>query len=327
MDSNKVEALMPLVGTKVSGRRGDWVLAPCPFAPWRHDDGKDAHPSFGIKSSKSKKSICKCLSCGYGGDLTDLVMDLGLELKKGHAPGYKLSQALQFVANEFEGMEFDANIPEYGEGKKSNELIAYPQMWLDTFQHAEYHSDAMEYLSKRGFSVDLVRELDVRYDPFQRRVCFPFSDFKGRLAGLQGRAIDKENPLRYYFYDHKSHKNMQVWLGEHHINFDKPVVLVEGPFDYASVYRVYQNVAASFSAGINKDKVRRMEEASEIITFYDYGKGGEQARKRVHEVMKGKTPVTDLVPPDDELDPGAMPVEMVAEYLQDHVKLTPFSKA
>jgi len=321
MNKSKIESLIPLLGTKVAGYRGDWVLASCPFAPWKHDDGKDAHPSFGVKSSKTKKSIYKCFSCGQGGDLQDLILDLGIELKKDSTGGYHLGKALQLVASEFDNLEFDPNIPEYGENKKPNEFVEYPDSWLQSFQKVNYKSGVGDYLKNRGVSEELALEFDLRYDPFQKRVCFPFRDFKGRLAGIQGRALEPSNPLRYYFYDYAKHKNMHVWLGEHHVNFDKPLVLVEGPFDYASVYRVYKNVAASFSAGINKDKVRRMSDASCIITFYDYGHGGDQARKRIHEVMQGVTPVIDLVPPDDDLDAGAMPEDMVREYLNEHVKL------
>lgn len=323
MEKDKVEVLISLLNTKVSGYRGDWVLAPCPYAPFKHETGKDAHPSFGVKISKTKKSFYKCFSCGMGGDLQDLVMDLGFELKKSPMKVYKLGEALQLVANEFEGLEYDSNIPEYGEQKKSSTFLEYPQFWLDTFPKISYPSVASKYLQSRHISKEMAFEFDLRYDPFQGRICFPFRDFKGRLAGIQGRAIDEGNPLRYYFYDYGGQKNMNVWLGEHHINFDKPLVLVEGPFDYASVYRVYQNVVASFSAGISKDKIRRIADATEIITFYDWGKGGDMARKRVHEVMKG-TPITDLVPIDEETDAGAMSLSVVKDYLKDHVTLNEF---
>lgn len=320
MQPKQVEALLHHLGTKPSGTRGEWVLASCPMAPWKHLTGKDAHPSFGIKSSKTKKSICKCFSCGYGGDLTDLVMDIGLELKKGKVEGYNLSAALQLVANEFVGLEFDSDIPDYGDSKKASQFLEYPDWWLASFQPVQWPSVASQYLLSRGITQSHAKALDLRYDPFQNRVCFPFRDFSGRLAGVQGRALDKTAALRYFFYDYSQHKNMHVWLGEHHLNFDKPVFLCEGPFDYARIYKHYPNVAASFSASFSKAKLERMADAVEIITFYDYGNGGEQARARVSKYMKG-IPVQHIIPTEEEDDAGGMADEVLVEYLSNFVKV------
>ena len=188
MEKSKVEALLPYLNSKVTGRRGAWVLGHCPWGPWKHDAGKDQHPSFGIKSSTTKASICKCFSCGYGGDLTGLVFDLGVQLKQSPAPGYNLAQALQLTANEFEALEFDPNIPDYGE-KKASDFVEYPAWWLATFGKVAAYPDAVSYLTSRMITPEMSIKLDLRYDPLQRRVCFPFWDLKGRLAGMQGRAI------------------------------------------------------------------------------------------------------------------------------------------
>lgn len=331
MKAEKIKLLFPAINSKVTGRRNEWVLGHCPMAPFKHKSGKDNHPSFGIKSSEKSKSICKCQSCGYGGDLDDLLIDLRYELKKDpfHADKYDIKAAMQLIALEFEELEFDPNIPDYEDAKRRKtegpmELI-YPDSWLDTFLPWGKFKDARDYISSRAISGELADHMGLRYDPIQRRVCFPFRNFKGRLMGMQGRAIDKSEEKRYHFYDYGGHKNMHVWLGEDSLSFDNPVILVEGPFDRASILRVYPNVAASFSAGISKEKVRRMSDAVEIITFYDYGDGGDAARLRVDEVLKG-LPVTHVIPGPDEKDPGDMSEEELVEVLQDCVTLKPFTK-
>lgn len=322
MDTVKVQLLYPLLHSKVTSVRNDWVMGHCPFAPWRHQDGKDKHPSFGIKANKQKRSIFKCFACGSGGGLMDLVRELGILLKKSPVEGYKLGQVLQLVANEFESLEFDPDIPDWtGHPFTGAAFVEYPEFFVESFKQYSLFSQVVDYLHSRRISSELATIFDLRYDSILDRVCFPIRDFKGRLAGLQGRALDNSVELRYFFYKYHGALNSHIWFGEDRVNFDKPLVLVEGVFDALRVYSQYENVVASLSAGISKEKITRMADAVEIITLYDWGMGGNSARKRVHEVMKGKTPVVDLIPEEDEGDAGAMDDETIRSYLSPHVKL------
>lgn len=325
MKKERAVALLQHINSKHTGYRSDWVLGPCPMAPWKHESGKDAHPSFGIKASEKKKSICKCLSCGYGGDLQDLLLDLSYHLKRSPAPGYNMSAASQLIANEFDELEIDGHsIPEYGDGKfLNNPEVVFPEYWLSTFQSVSKFPEAMDYLRDRGLTLKIIKEMDIRFDPIQRRVGFPFRNASGGLMGIQGRALDPQATLRYFQYGYKNHRNMHCWMGEDRLDLDRPVVVLEGPFDLTSVFRVYQNVAASFTSGLSKEKIRRLSDASEIITFYDHGKGGDAARERLSDVLKGH-PITHLIPTPEEDDAGAMSIEQVSWYLQQHVKLNNF---
>lgn len=315
-----VEQVFSAIGSKVEHRRSKWLEGKCPFAIWRHESGKDNNPSFGIRWDTTQKSIVKCFSCGFGGDLSELHYQLAIEMRKDPSANIHLSNLLQLIADEFTEQEFDSDIPDFGSKQPNQEIKPYPESWLDSFKLIREFPEAVKYCAGRGITYHMQKKLDLRFDPVQRRVCFPFRDFKGRLMGVQGRAIDKDNKLRYYFYGYGQHKNMLVWLGEHHINLDKPVIICEGPTDYASIRRVYDNVCASFSAGVSTEKLKRLADAVEIITFYDFGKGGEQARAKIRKVLIG-IPITDLIPPDAETDPGAMSLEIVSEYLEDHVNL------
>lgn len=336
MKAPKIKALLPLLGSKVTGARGPWVEGHCPFAPWNHDSGKDDHPSFAIKSSDKSKSIFKCFSCGVGGDLMDLQLMLAEKLR-GHvylnsadaASNIDLKKSIELISNELDSLEFDEDIPDYSEDAEAKGDAPYPELWLSSFKGFSAFKDATRYLDTRQGSQALYEALDVRYDPSRRRVCFPFRNLKGELMGLQGRAIDATNELRYYFYPHPTAvneegkhiaKNMHHWMGENHLDLDKPLVLVEGPFDYASVYRVYKNVAASFTSGISVEKLKTISDASEIITFYDYGKGGDSARKKIRKVMKN-TPIIDVLCEKEEKDPGGLTKEEICYHLSPHISL------
>ena len=102
------------------------------------------------------------------------------------------------------------------------------------------------------------------------------------------------------------------------MNLDSPLVLVEGPFDYTSVYRAYPNVVASFTSGLSVEKCKRLGLASELITFYDHGSGGDAARKRLDEVFP-KLPITHLIPTEQQEDPGNMSLEEIQELLTEYV--------
>jgi len=317
----KIKALLPLVGSSYLGSRAGWVLATCPL-PWNHDG--HAADAFGVSHSSKKKSRYKCMSCGSGGDLLDLIFALKAGSKKypEYASKYKFALAANLINAEFEEMAIAIeDIPDY-ETPVIKEETVFPESWLASFKPATAFKDAMAYMHSRGIPATVTEALDVRYDPIQQRVCFPVRDFKGRLMGLQGRTISgASSTLAYSQYGYKNKRNMNIWMGEHSLDLDRPVVLCEGPFDYAKIYQVYPNVAASFTSGLSKAKTVRMGDADTIITFYDYGKGGDAARGYIKKHLPGYH-IINLIPSKDEDDPGSMEPLAIMQYLEEHVPLT-----
>lgn len=309
-----------MLNSKVTGHRGSWVQGHCPYGPWRHG-GSDAHPSFGIKAGTAKqpKSIYKCMSCGKGGDLFDLVMDLQSYLSKDPIEGYKLGAALQLIAGVADAELTAMGIPDYEDAPEDAEVV-FPESWLATFHKIEKFPKALEYCYSRGMSQSLISKLDLRYDPVQRRVGFPYRDRQGRLMGMQGRSLEPKAELRYYQYGYHNQRNSFVWMGEDTVDLDNPVVLVEGPVDFARVYAHYPNVVASFTSGLSKRKLDRLNDASSIITFYDYGNGGNAARESIRKHYR-KADIVDIIPTKEEDDAGAMSDERIREYLGQYVSL------
>ena len=136
------------------------------------------------------------------------------------------------------------------------------------------YAPAMDYLATRPVSPALAAALDLRADTAEGRVCFPVRDFQGVLRGLHGRAIAGGTSPRYRMYSQAGRNNPLIWLGEHWVDRTRPVVVVEGPFDLASVYRVYRNVASPLFANPPAEKILRMADALEQITFLDQRQGG-----------------------------------------------------
>jgi hypothetical protein len=319
MKPEKIKALMPCVNSKYLGVRPGWFLGTCPFI-WKHGDGKSE--AFAISSDPKKKSHFKCLSCGAHGDLTDLLLDIqaGLRVHPELRARFNLLPASQMVADEFADMELKPeDIPDFETPVEKNEVL-FPEQWLTSFKKIELFPDAMDYCTGRGLTKKCLKQLDVRYDPSQRRVGFPFRNFKNELMGIQGRSMDKDPFLRYYQYGWHGHRNMHIWLGEHWVNLDMPVVLCEGPFDLAKIFMVYPNVCASFTSGLSRHKVKRMADADSIITFYDHGHGGDAAREAVEKYLKGM-PILHIVPDPEDGDAGAMDPDHIRLALEDHVEM------
>ncbi len=320
MHKDAIRALLPALNSKVTGSRAGWVFGHCPYV-WKHG-GIDNNPSFAISDKPKKRSIFKCLSCGSGGDLDKLLWDIREYLHSNKDARYNLPAAAKIINNELLELDVDPSaLPDYEEAAI---LVnnPFPEEWLNTFKPVHLFPEAMEYCADRGVDFPHLKELDLRFDSIQRRVCFPFRNFKGQLMGMQGRDIDENDPkkLRYNQYGFKGLRNMHVWMGEHTIDFDKPVIALEGPFDFTSVYRVYKNILASFTTGLSLSKIKRISDATEIITLYDYGKGGDAARGLLDKHLKN-TPITHLIPTQHQGDPGKMSLQEVATLLQPYLKL------
>ena len=148
---------------------------------------------------------------------------------------------------------------------------------------------ARAYLKARHVSKALSALLDVRCDPSQRRICFPVRDFEGVMRGMHGRATDPEMEPRYRAYRHAGKMNPIVWLGEDWVDRNRPIVVVEGPFDLMSVKRVYANVVTPLFATPSYEKLMRMADALEWITFFDRGAGGDNGRARVDKALCGRS--------------------------------------
>jgi hypothetical protein len=320
---NKQQLLswLPLIGSKPSHEqnRTGWVIASCPMK-WRHG-GQDKHPSFAARI-EAGDSFTNCFSCGYHGSQSDLVIEIG-HLNKANPFGpLQLGEALQLIAlAEDADLDLDLSAPDieqmlFGEKPKPT---AFPEAWLQSFPEAWESKAAREYLLSRAIPEEISNALDLRYDPKQERVCFPVRDFNGVLRGLHGRALQAEHPMRYRMYTHKGANNPLIWLGEHWVDLDLPIVVVEGPFDLVSVMRVYRNVVTPLFASPSLEKLTRMQDALEWVTLLDNGTGGNIGRSRITKAL-AKHLVTHLLPPAGK-DPGSMLVGELVQLLEPHLPL------
>ncbi len=326
MKADRLVKLLKMLNAKVpiAQQRAGWFVASCPLAPWTHDGGEDKNPAFAVKK-EAGDAFCNCFACGFHGKLSALVLEMRQRNKTEHKMSVKWGDAMTLIddADADEFMNLDSpDVEEMLFGSKTQQH-EFPAWWLESFPPFQQVPFARDYLQQRGVSEEVATILDVRADTKQQRVCFPVRDFKGRLKGLHGRAIKDGVDPRYRMYLQAGRNNPIVWLGESWIDFEKPIVVVEGPMDVASVFRVYRNVTSPLFANPSTEKLIRMSDALEWITFLDRGKGGDAGRAKIKKILHKDHVVRHLEPPEGRKDPGVCSVDEIRGLLAPYVNLDP----
>lgn len=321
MNKHSITNVIEALGHQVRGLSGDWVQTNCPLAPWRHESGTDKNPSFGVEVNNAGKSRCHCFSCDFNGDLEDLILELQVNAKDTLGLNYTALRDLVEKAEE------GAMLPTAWEPPEEDDGIdrPFPEYWLKSFPPATTSPEAMAYLKKRFTPLSVIQLCDLRWDSDRRRVCFPIRDFNGVLMGLHGRAIDKDNQPPYHVYRFKGTSNRHIWLGEHWVDFDKPVVVTESVFDLTRVLQVYRNVVSPLSANVKDVTAKRMLGAYRIVTMYDGDKAGWRARAKLQKMLP-KSTFTHINLPHEK-DPGDMSIDEIADMIDGLVKVDNFMVA
>jgi len=304
-------------------KRNGWVISRCPLGPWKHENGVSGPEVFGVRLDNGDP-FCRCFACNHHGSLGGLVQTIAKLRKDWSVDGLDLGKAQQLVYEAEETAELDFDIPGIEEvlAGKRDRLTEFPAWWLETFPGAWDVEWSRSYLHERQVSPQMAAKLDLRCDPNQKRLCFPVRDFAGRLMGLHGRATDPDAEPRYRMYTYMKKNNPLIWLGEGWIDTNRPIVVVEGPFDLTSVFRVYENVCSPLFATPSMEKLKRMSDALEWITIFDRGAGGDRGRQRVTEALGRDHVIHHLHPPKGRKDPGEMEVSELVHLLSPIVPLT-----
>ena len=309
MDSQSIQQFLGFLNAKRIQARGKWVQCSCPLAPWYHDTGHDSSPSFAVRVEPHKKSWFNCFVCKYG-DLGDLIVEL--QSLKANNIGMNLNDAWSLVVKEDE-QKLSVEIADWGQKKEEETDKVIPDWWLDSFRTAWQVPYAREYLEFRMVSLEIATKLDIRWDRSLKTVCFPVRNRQGELVSMRGRFISpSESQPPYHVYPFMGQTGGQAWLGEHTVDFSKPVLMVESVFDMTSALRVYDNVISPMTVGINSARMKRVSAASEVVTLFDRGTGGDKARAIVQKHL-GSALVIHRMPIGK--DPGEMSVDQLNEVL------------
>ncbi|QIG76855.1 DNA primase protein [Rhizobium phage RHph_Y1_11] len=316
MKKSDVMELLDALGATPTKKqaRGKWVTSDCPLGPWTHEGGKSSDDVFGVKLEQGDP-FCNCFACGFHDSATGMVLKMR-ELNAATPVGeFDFKKAVTLCAKADDEIELNFDDIDYEEALKKDEVTIFDDWWVNTFPSVFEAPLGMKYLKDRGVDPDVIKYLDLRFDPKQNRVCAPVLNKKQQFVGLHGRAIYEDTEPRYRMYTYKGRNNPQYWLGENWIDVELPLVVVEGYFDVAKVLPIWANVATPLFANPSIEKMKRIAGCSEIITFFDWGTGGDKGRQRFDEQF-GKTHiVTHAKPPAGKKDPGACNIGEIASVL------------
>jgi 5S rRNA maturation endonuclease (ribonuclease M5) len=147
------------------------------------------------------------------------------------------------------------------------------------------------------------------------------------LAGMRGRFIKPVEDFRYYDFDYQGHSNTNLTLfNENRIDWDKPLVLVEGGFDTMAVFRWYGNVASPQSASMSIERIKRLSLAPEVLCFFDNDKAGQLITDKIRKHIGNETIVKQIFYPGStqEKDASDLPSPLLASVLSDYVEIRDF---
>ena len=124
------------------------------------------------------------------------------------------------------------------------------------------------------------------YDRFRNRLIFPIADFKGRVVGFGGRAIEAEEPKYMNSPDSPVYTKGYHVYGLHvslpSIRKTDQAIIVEGYFDFLSMYQHgIKNVVATLGTALTPHQIKLLKRYTKnLIIIFDSDEAGAKAAMR-----------------------------------------------
>ncbi len=276
-------------------KAGKNYVTNCPFH-------KDNTPSFHVSPALN---IFHCFGCGKSGDVITFVM----EFEK-----VPFTEAVRILA-ERAGIQI-------GKFEGENEILYSIHDFAVDFYHKELLKSpkVLDYLKKRALKEDTIEEFKLGFAPYRSnflpsakkefkiqdliksglikksngslkdtfflRLLFPLFSPSGRIIGFGGRRLSKKGPKYLNSPDtpiHKKGKNFySLWHTKEEIRKLEKVILVEGYFDFLSLYQTgLKNVVACLGTSLTLDQSELISRyAKEVTLFFDKDTAGQAATLR-----------------------------------------------
>jgi len=297
MDRSGIKMVMEEIGVRRSQiiDQPEWVMSPCPLAPWTHQSGRDTRASFGISVHEDDKSIFHCFTCHKRGTLVNL-----LERLEGYTGDDYTELKAQFSITE----DLGPPLGEFGRRReREQETLGSPisSDYLRVYESPWAWKEARDYLNGRRISPSTCNRLQIQYDPDDRRILFPVFSTDGELYGFSGRAVDQDAEPRIKDY-HGLPKRLLL-LGSHLIGRAHYVMVVEGLFDYAWLQELGFPAVALMGTELTPGKAEILKQLGKpIYCFTDNDDPGDAAAVSIADQLLAHVPVFGVDYPPGKAD-------------------------
>ena len=324
-------------------KRGRNYFGLCPFH-------SEKTPSFSVSPDKQ---IYYCFGCHKGGDVFQFLIEMEqmsfyeavstLADKVGISIPNTQHDDLDPIVSEREiqvrkALELTAKLFHYllkntKEGRQARQYLQKRQIRaeaVDQFQLG-YAPNSFNFLysflHKRGFHEEIMVEAGLisekqtngkrRYfDRFRDRLMFPIHDWRGRVIGFGGRALNDQVP-KYLNSPETSLFHKGRFLFNFHrarsaIRQKQQLVLLEGYMDVIQTWQAgIENSVATLGTALTEQQAQKIAQNTEtVILCYDADNAGQQAALRGIEMLKSR----DCVVKVSQMPSGMDPDDYIQKY-------------
>lgn len=314
MNQNQVVEFLNALGAKQINQKTDWITCSCPLAPWKHKNGKDSNPSFGLSSTNQHFHCFSCLNTGTPSELLYV-----MEMYNQKSPKFGIDFKTAHEMLDSDSADLQALPPYSIEPKPMSVFQEWPDWWLNSFIPVSGNWEAVNYLESRKVPVQQWVKFNLRYDSSRRMVVFPYYSVHGLLAGARGRSIDAgaEGIKKHYDYAWNGVRNTSlVWFNEQCLAKCNSVYVVEGPFDALRLDEAgFGNVLACMSSKPTAAKIKTLLMLNSVVLIPDNDETGAKTVGFYASSLSGKIKFHSIVLPQIVKDAGECDVGFLSEYI------------
>lgn len=293
----------------------------CPLPSHQQHNPQHRYQNFFVRAHGERAGQYHCFSCGGGGRLVDLVMNVR---------GFELRDALAWLRN----VEEQAPAVPFLRVR----VAAGPRAFrlpdgVEGGPLAEWNSQARQYVERRGITAGQVERWRIGYSLMGRlagRIVFPVLDGAGRVVNYTGRTFVEEEP-RYMAASEREHPDTSALWGEHQWHDRITALVVEGAINGLAFERALAgivlspdrvdprpNIAGLSGSDFDHRKAMRLSEFRRVVVATDPDQAGDDAFEDIWAALHRGCRVERFVHPTKE-DAAATPVPALQEALWQQV--------
>jgi hypothetical protein len=224
-----------------------------------------------------------CFSCGYKGNLVQLVCDVNEFYKDVWGKEYTydyvaarmwLSQVSEIPMEKL--LEMVQSLP--------NRMEAIPKpLEMSEARLAVFVSPPAEELAKRGITAEVAEKYGILWDDKKKNWILPLREpEQGKLMGWQ----EKGTINRTFFNRPGGLQKSKTLFGAEN-QLEKVVIVVESPLDCARIASAgYEGAVAICGSSISEEQIKLLRRSDKIIAAFDNDAAGHKASEELRKLAR-----------------------------------------